>query len=296
MTNAPDARAALAGRLIAVLNTGSGSCDDASAGRIAEIFTEAGLAHAEVVSVEPSGIEAALKKAAGEADVVAILGGDGTIRTAAALCGAAGKPLIPLPGGTMNMLPHALYGPRAWPEALADTLADPRVRDISGGRIGDEAFFCAAILGAPSLWADAREALRRFDVVEAVKRSITAIRRSGDPLTYRMDSQPDGSAQAVAVICPLVSKAMDASEPSLEVAAVDPVAAAEIFRLAFHAVFDDWRLDPSVSLAKVKQVEVRGHGRVPAILDGERVRMGRVVTVDFTPLAFRALVPAEARP
>ncbi len=282
-------------RLIAVLNTGSGGCDASAADRMGEIFAAAKLSHAEVVSVPPEQIEAALKRAASLAQVVVVLGGDGTIRSAAAECSDAGKLLVPLPGGTMNMLPHALYGSRSWPDALADTLANPQVRDVSGGRAGSERFFCAAVIGAPSLWADAREALRRLDLVEATKRAGTAIRRHSDePLEYRLGDGPPGRAEAIAVICPLVSRAMNSDEPSLEAAAIEPVVASALFRLAFHAIFDDWRNDPGVSLAKVTHVEVKGHGRVPVILDGESVRMGRTVHVEFVPLAFRALAPPQA--
>jgi diacylglycerol kinase family enzyme len=283
-------------RLIAVLNTGSGGCDASAADRIAGIFSAAGRSHVEVVSVPPAQIEEALKRAASLAKVVAVLGGDGTIRSAAAHCSEAGKLLIPLPGGTMNMLPRALYGSRSWPDALADTLCAPCVRNISGGRAGAEPFFCAAVLGAPSLWADAREALRRVDLVEATKRAVAAVRRHSDePLDFRLGDGPSGKAEAIAVICPLVSRAMGHDELSLEAAAIEPVAASALFRLAFHAMFDDWRNDPGISLAKVTSLEVKGHGRVPVILDGERVRMGRTVNVRFVPLAVRALVPVSER-
>jgi len=278
--------------LIAVLNTGSGSCDPSAAQRMSDIFSDAGLSHAEVVSVPPAQIESALKRAAALAQVMVVLGGDGTIRAAATHCSEASRLLIPLPGGTMNMLPRALYGSRSWPDALADTLSAPSIRDISGGRAGAEPFFCAAVIGAPSLWADAREALRRLDVMVAMKRAITAIRRHSDePLEYRFDNGVSGKAEAIAVICPLVSRVMNHDEPSLEAAAIEPVVASTLFRLAFHAVFDDWRNDPAISLARVTSVEARGHGRVPVILDGERVRMGRDVRVYFVPSAFRALAP-----
>ncbi len=280
------------GHVVGVLNTGSGGCDASAAARMDDIFSAAGLSRAEVVSVPPAQIDAALKRAAALADIVVVLGGDGTIRSAAAHCSDAGKLLVPLPGGTMNMLPHALYGAIAWHDALADTLADPCVRNISGGRASREPFFCAAVIGAPSLWADAREALRRLDVVEATKRAVTALRRHADePLEYRLGDGPPGKAEAVAVICPLVSRAMGHDEPSLEAAAIEPVAAMALVRLALHAMFDDWRNDPAISLAKVTTIDVRGHGRVPVILDGESVRMGRIVRVEFVPLAFRALVP-----
>ena len=86
-----------------------------------------------------------------------------------------------------------------------------------------------------------------------------------------------GSAEAVAVICPMVSRHLAQDARTLEAAALDP--AAQVVRLALHAMLDDWRNDPSVERAKVKTVRVTGHGRVPVILDGETVRMGRSVTI-----------------
>jgi diacylglycerol kinase family enzyme len=288
-----DARASLRKRVIAVLNTESARCDASTAGRIVEIFAKQGLVPPEVVNVDPARVENALEDAAAKADVVVVLGGDGTARTAATECGKAGKLLIPLPGGTVNMLSRALYGDVSWDRALTNALAACEVREVSGGSAEGEPFFCVAILGAPALWADAREAIRRGRLLEACKRAVTAIRRSGEALHYQLGDQLTGSAEAVAVICPLVSKAMRERERTLEAAALDPTTAGAMFSLASHAVFDNWRGDPSVSLAKVKTVRVSGHGRVPVILDGEKVYMGRTVNVTFVPLAFRAIAAAE---
>jgi diacylglycerol kinase family enzyme len=291
-----DAKAALQKRIVAVLNIGSGSCNADSATQARAAFDQAGLSHAKVVSVEPADLDKALDDAVANADVLVVLGGDGTISAAAARCGASGALLIPLPGGTMNMLPKALYGERPWRKALADTLANPKVHAVSGGTAADRPFFCAAILGAPSLWAQAREAARKGDVVEAVRRSITATRRSlTESLDYDFGGGSTGSADAVVVICPAIAKDMNPDEPTLEAAAVDPETAAALFGLAFHAAFDGWRNDASVSLAKVKTLCVTGHGEVPAILDGETVRLGRTVDLSFLPVAFRALTPAEGQ-
>ncbi|MFI4972977.1 MAG: diacylglycerol/lipid kinase family protein [Caulobacterales bacterium] len=288
-----DAAASLSKRVIAVLNTDSASCDATTPVRIGEIFARAGLAHPEVISIGPPNLEKALEDAATKAEVVVVLGGDGTIRTAAMKCGKAGKLLIPLPGGTMNMLSRALYGDVSWEQALTNALAAPDVREVSGGSAEGQPFFCVAILGAPTLWADAREAIRRGRLFEAIKRSLTAIRRSGEALHYQLGDQLSGTAEAVAVICPLVSMAMHKDEHSLEAAALDPTTAGAMFRLASHAIFDNWRDDPSVSRTKVKAVRVSGHGRVPVILDGEKAYMGRTVSVTFVPLAFRAIAAAE---
>jgi len=294
MTGTQSAAEALQGRVIAVLNTSSGSFDASSADQTRAIFEGAGLPHAEVVCADPAGLDAALAQAIAEADVVVVLGGDGTIRTAAEKCGASGRFVVPLPGGTMNMLPRALYGQRDWREALTDTLADPAIHDVSGGRAGEHAFFVAAMLGAPTLWADAREAIRAGHFGEAIRRAGTAARRSfSEPLQYQFGDSLRGTAEAVAVVCPLISKVMNEAERSLEAAALDPASAGDAVRLGIHALFDDWRDDPKVSRAKVKKIAVTGHGFVPTILDGERVRMDRRVVIDFIPVAFRALVPAD---
>ena len=47
---------------------------------------------------------------------------------------------VPLPGGTMNMLPRALYGDVAWEESLKNTLAAPSLKVLSGGRIAGKQF------------------------------------------------------------------------------------------------------------------------------------------------------------
>ena len=95
------------------------------------------------------------------------------------------------------------------------------------------------------------------------------------------------------MICPLISHDMTGDERSLEAAAVDPQTATDLFGLAFRAVFENWRKDPAINLAKVKTAQISGSGRVPVILDGEKVRLGRSITIAFQPRAFRAIIPAS---
>ena len=289
-----DASAKLKQRVAVVLNTSSGGCGEGAAAKLRAAFDRAGLPGATVKAATSDEIDAALDEAIAACDVLVVLGGDGTIMSAAERCASADVLLIPLPGGTMNMLCRALYGAVGWEQALSDTLADPQVRVVSGGKAEGRPFYCAAILGTPTLWADAREALRHGDLVGAVTRSVTAIRRHGsNRLSYRMGDTVTGSAEAVAVICPLVSRSLAPDERMLEAVALDPATAAQAFRLAMHALLDDWRRDPSVARTKVRTVRVTGHGRIPVILDGETVKMGRAVTITFQPVAFRAITPAD---
>jgi diacylglycerol kinase family enzyme len=285
-----------AGRaLTAIINTGSAAGTRRAPAEMAAILEAAGQGEAKILCARPSDLDRTLDEAIAGAGILAVLGGDGTLRAAAAKCGQSSTCLIPLPGGTMNMLPRALYGARDWRRALADTLADPVVREISGGRANGHPFFVAALLGAPTLWAEAREALRTGRLVEAARRASTAIRRGmSEPLAYEFGPNPPGSAEAVVVMCPLVSKVMREDERRFEAAAIDTRTAGALLRLGFNTLLDDWRGDPDVLRAEVMRAIVSGHGRVPVILDGERVRLGRKVTIDFVPLAFRALAPAEA--
>lgn len=283
---------ALSGKIVAVLNTGSGSCDEASADQARVLLDDAGFKSAQIISVGPAELEGALRSAVDTADVLIVLGGDGTIGTAAGLCQGDGAPLlIPLPGGTMNMLPKALYGARSWQDALAATLNAPAIQEVSGGDLAGKRFYCAAILGAPSLWADAREAVREGHLLEAAQRAVTATKRSlTDAVEYEFGATK-GSADAVAVICPLVSGALKDDERTLEAVALDPSTAVGLFGLAFHAAFDGWRNDASVTRVKARTVRVEGHGDLPVLLDGEKVEVGATATISFVPRAFRSLVP-----
>src|SRR5437764_13712717 len=91
-----------------------------------------------------------------ELDIFIVLGGDGTIRTAAEACAEKGSYLIPLPGGTMNMLARALYGNVSWEDALNKKLTAPSAKVLSGGRAENKRFFIVAIVGVLALWTQPR--------------------------------------------------------------------------------------------------------------------------------------------
>jgi len=227
-------------------------------------------------------------------DAVLVVAGDGTARAAAEMAGPDGPMIAPLPGGTMNMLPRALYGDLAWPEAMAACLAQGEARMISGGEIDGHPFFVAAILGSPALWADAREAVRQGKVQLAVARAGRALRRAfSGRLRYVLDGRPKGKSEALTIMCPLVSTALDADERALEVAALDPTSALDIFRLGVSAVAGSWRDDPSVSVGRCRHGRVWAGGAIPALLDGEPVRLGDEAQIRFKSKAFRALVPVQ---
>src|SRR6266481_4796489 len=279
----------------AIINTSSGGCDLDSEEKMLNDLNSAGIAEAKIwcggaEQIERSFAEAAKQKL----QLLIVLGGDGTIRTAAQECAEKGLYLIPLPGGTMNMLPRALYGNVSWEEALKNTLAAPSLTVLSGGRIAGKQFLIAAIVGAPALLAEPRESMRDGNIVDAIEKGSVAFRKMFETkIQYLISGGMKGEAKAVALICPLISTQMSDSEQALEVAVVDVESAAEVVRFATTAAFGKWRDDRNILLTKTKQIDVQSSKDIPATLDGERVNLGRSAEIDFVSRAVNVIVPAK---
>lgn len=282
----------LPSHVVAVVNTAAGGVAPASAALLREIGLEFALA-IEVVEAPPADILAALRTVIGsKPDLVIVLAGDGTVAMAAELCGMEGPLLAPMAGGTMNMLSHALYGRRPWPDALRDTLAHGRPRRVACGVAAGRPFYVAAILGAPALWAHAREAVRRRRFRLAFLRARHALAHAfAGSLRFALEGGETRKARALTLICPLVSQALD-SEQALEAAALDPRGAADAFRLGLSALFGRWRQDASVRVDLCTTGKAWARGRIPAILDGEPHRLDSPVAIQFKEAGFRALAPA----
>ena len=279
----------------AVINAASGSVGRGAQAALEAIVAEFGLT-VHAVEVHPKGIAKAVQAAvAAKPDLVIVLAGDGTARLAAELCGPDGPLVAPLPGGPMNMLPKAIYGTTDWRQALRLALSEGEVRQISGGEVGGRAFYVAAILGAPALWADAREAVRALKFRQALARAERAFRRTfHGRLRFDLADDRTRKAEALTLMCPLVSRALTRAD-ALEADALDPHGVAQAFRLGLRAAFGgllgDWRNDPAVTTELCRAGQAWARGRIPAILDGEPYRFARRVTFSFRPAAFRALAP-----
>ena len=278
----------------AVVNPASGSVGPGAAERLEIMLADHGFA-VRVCEAEPRDIASAVRAAVGAApDLVITLAGDGTAGLAAALAGPNGPLVAPLPGGTMNMLPHAIYGPGAWPEALTRMLESGIERPVSGGEVDGHTFYVAAILGAPALWAKAREAMRARKLSVALARGRYALRRAfSGSLRYSLDEREERRTEALMLMCPLVSQGVT-DEDAFEASALDPKNAAEAFRLGFNALRGAWRDDPVVTVERVLNASASARGHIPAVLDGEPVRLPPSVEVLFKPAAFRTLAPAPA--
>ena len=283
-------------KVAAIINISSGGCDSGSEAEMLHILERAGVTHCKTWCGASDQIQRVfLEAATHKPKVLVVLGGDGTIRTAAEACTKTGTYLIPLPGGTLNVLPRALYGDSSWQEALHETLANPSTKELSGGRVGDKIFFVAAVVGAPGLWMEAREAIREGEILNAVRKAGVAVEAMFDTnIQYFISQKVSGEAEVVAVICPLVSEQLSDSEQTLEAAAIDVENATELLGLATAAAFGKWRHHESVTLTKTHLVTVRSKKDIPLFLDGERVKVGNEAEISFAPRAVNVIVPTTS--
>src|SRR6266536_2843166 len=279
----------------AIINTSSGGCDSGSEAQLLNILQDAGVTNCKTWCGQADQMERSFAEAAAhKLDVLIVLGGDGTIRTAAGACSRRGMYLLPVPGGTMNMLPRALYGDVSWKNALKNTLAHPVTKVLSGGRVEDNQFFVAAIVGVPALWAETRESIREGDIVDAIKTGAVAFQGMfATKIQYFISSETKGEAEVIAVICPLISEQMSESEQALETAVINLENAAELIRFATAAAVGKWRDGGNISLSKTTRVTVQSTTDIPIFLDGERVKIGKKAEITFVPQAVNVIVPAE---
>ncbi len=107
---------------------------------------------------------------------------------------------------------------------------------------------------------------------------------------YLISEKISGEAEALALICPLISEEMSDSDQALEAAVIDVESASEVVGLATTAAFGEWRHNENVFLTRTKRVGVESSKDIPAILDGERVNLGRSAQSDFVSKAVKVIV------
>ena len=275
-----------------IANTASGSVGAGAPDEARAILAEFG-GHTNVCVPESGDLSGCLQAAIDRGpDLLVILAGDGTARAAAELCGMSGPMIAPLPGGTMNMLPKAVYGTTDWKAALRDTLEHGVERPLGGGMVDGRLFLVAAILGSGALLAPAREAVREGRPLIAFHRARRAWRRAfSGRLRYSLDGSTRGKAEAMTFMCPIASRALNDDDQFLEAAALDPAGVAEALRIGLASVMGDWRNDPAVQSISCRQARVWASSGIPAVLDGEPARLRASVQVSWKSEVARVLAP-----
>lgn len=128
-----------------IINMAAGSVSDISED-IKALFETHGHPVPIIHKFEPEDLADIFKTVGTDGtDLLVIYGGDGIIKSGAEIAKKTNIPFIDLPGGTMNILPKALYGTHDWRAGLELALKQENPRWQAAGMVNDHVFFCGDI-------------------------------------------------------------------------------------------------------------------------------------------------------
>jgi diacylglycerol kinase family enzyme len=274
-------------RALILFNEKAGSVTANDREKLIDAASAAGVESYALVSADK--ISHRLFARAKDFDVIIVLGGDGTARAAAELAPRNGPPLVLLPGGTLNILPKALYGELPWQQALPAALERGVVKRLPVGRVNDEPFYVAALFGGTTQLVHVREAVREGKPLTAWRRFQIAMKRSFTrDLRARPGRERMRKVEAIGVLMPSFSGGIEADD--LEWVRLDARHILDFARVGIRALTAGWRNDPAVEISRCKTGDVDAAlGYVHATLDGEPRRFYSRVHIKYDPRGPRVL-------
>jgi len=285
-------------KTIALFNPHSGSVSADGGERLRVALENAGVRGADIIQTDAGDCIGQLKSlAAQQPDLFVVWGGDGTLKGALETVGQITPNLLLLPGGTMNLLPKSIHGEKTWEQIITDVMASPKRQMLPAGKVSDELFFCAMLAGAPARFAEARESLRRGDLVKAATEARAAIdtlnslhldARYGDGYSFEGGRLPTTS------IIGAVVGSLTKEGKGMEVAALASPTTGGALNVVWTSFFSDWRNAPGVTAVQATSLEIGNDdgGDIPVIADGEHIDAGPKVRVSFIEEAAQCLTAA----
>lgn len=289
---------ALQPHYVVVVNSNAGSSSKFSEEALKTACPDATF---EILSVSPEDLTTAFDKAFGEKpSAVIVVGGDGTARTAAVRAVQTGVPIIPMPGGTMNVLPKIIFGHGDMARAIADL---PRLKPsaLDVGRVSGEMFFLSAAFGLAGPMARLREATRSEHKFDRVRKAAGALLKSIRPslecrVRWRTPDQKWRNAHSLIVAIGDIERILSPDGEDhgsrLEVAALRLHSVWQMFAFGAAFVSGAWRDSKALKIVRTREVEIVLPSKRPLIvLDGEPMRASRVgpVTLERNALPVLAL-------
>ena len=285
-------------KTVALFNPASGSVSADGGERLRAVLENAGINDAEIIQTDPDDCIGQMKQlAALSPDLFVVWGGDGTLKGALETVGQITPNLLLLPGGTMNLLPKAIHGDKTWEQVIIDVITSPKRKMLPAGKVNDALFFCAMLAGAPARFAEARESLRRGELVKAATEARAAIdtlnsmhldARYGDGYSF------DGARLPTTSIIGAVVGSLTKEGKGMEVAALASPTTGGALNVVWTSFFSDWRSAPGVTVVPATSLEIGNDdgGDIPVIADGEHIEAGPRVRVTFIEEAAQCLTAA----
>lgn len=243
-----------------ICNSQSGSHDPATHDAIVEACQAAGAPLVAIFALPDDNIPGAAALQAEDIDLLIVWTGDGTINAAAS--GAAGwdGAVLPLPGGTLNLLSKALHGDRPAPEILAGALGGKgRRRTIPIVRGADGDAFITIVAGPATRWAEVRETMRQDGLAEAAGSAPEAL----DEMMNAPGVRVAGQDQAYPAII------LTPTEGGIRADGILTEGTGDVLRHGLAWLGGDFRDGPSEVIAAAETIILESEAAISLEYDGE---------------------------
>ena len=252
-------------RPILVCNIQSGSHDPAIREAIDEVCRAAGAPLGATFELPEDDLPDAAALRAQGIDLLLVWTGDGTINAAAQKATGWDGAILPLPGGTLNLLSKALHGDRPAPEILADAFAGKgRRRRIPIIRSAAGEGFITVVAGPATRWAEVRETMRQEGLVEASRAAPEALETMTNAPGVRVAGH--GTAYAAVILTP--------TETGVRAAGILTQGTIDVLRHGLAWLGGDFRDGPSEEIAQGETITLESDAPISLEYDGELAETG----------------------
>ena len=194
------------------------------------------------------------------------LGGDGTINAVVSALAGWGGAILPLPGGTQNLLTHRLHGD-ARVEDVIKAFADGKANKVRPRIIRSSQGIALAglMVGPGTSWNDVREAMRAGDPAQMLRATGAAIEGTTGRPPVRIAVPPEGQREGYPII-ELVPHAN-----GMDAAAYHARTGADFVAQTWALMRQEFREGPHDTLGPFDRLEVESTGGEPLdlLLDGD---------------------------
>lgn len=247
-----------------VCNNQSGSHDDAVLAELVETCRAAGAPLAAVFALPTDDIPDAAELGRRNIDLLLVWTGDGTINAAATKAAGWGGAILPLPGGTLNLLSKALHGDRPAPAILADALQGKSRRNpIPTIRSDRGEAFITVVAGPATRWAEVRETMRQDGLIEASRAAPDAL----DAMTNApgVKVAEDEQAYAAVILTP--------TPGGIRADGILTEGTGDVLRHGLAWLGGDFRDGPSETIATRETIVLESDAVISLEYDGELAEM-----------------------
>jgi len=238
-----------------------------------------------------------------DADIVAAVGGDGTVSEVGRALVGSRKALGIVPCGSGDGLALHLGISRTVSKAL-DVLSDGAVTDIDYALVGGQPFFCTVGVGLDAIVAQKFAASSKRGLETYIGEAWSTWHHFR-PETYRI--RVDGQEQVFPAVFVTIGNVnqwgnearitslASVTDGLLDVAVVHPFHTLEIPLLATRLMDGHAHRSHRVTMLRGHRVTILRGAAGPAHVDGDPCEMGKEITAEIVPGGLRAVVPTKHR-